>query len=444
MKCARGLEITASDSGSVERFELALWQLQSYFGDPIATIEAALQVDPELVLGHVLRAAALAGLAERRFQEEALASVVAAEAMLARANERERALVASMRLVVDGEWERGCRALDRVLVDHPRDVLALQTAHLFDFYRGDALNLRNRVARVLPAWSPSVPGYSYVLGLYAFGLEESNQYQAAEATGRRALELEQKDPWSIHAVTHVFEMQGRVEEGIEWLTCRELDWAPDNAFAPHNFWHLALFHLDRHRYDACLSLYDARIHPGPPETALQLLDATSLLWRLVLEGVEGGDRARVLADNWAKRMDVERGFYAFNDMHAMMAFVMAGRDAEAAALLGDLEHAAEHARGTNRMMTQTVGLPVCRALIAFGDARYADAIEALLAVRDVASRFGGSHAQRDVLTSTLIEAAIRSGRGALARHVIAERTAEKPASDWLRRLHARASGRRAP
>ncbi len=436
MRCARGLVMTASDGSSVERFERALRQFQTYFGDPIATVEAALQADPELVLGHVLRAAVLAALAERRFQDQARASVVAAEALLPRANDRERALVAS---IVDGEWDRGCRALDHVLVDYPRDALALQTAHLFDFYRGDALNLRNRVARVLPAWSPSVPGYSYVLGMYAFGLEESNQYQAAEATGRRALELEPKDPWAVHAVTHVFEMQGRVAEGVEWLTSREPDWAPDNGFAYHNLWHLALFHLDRQRYDACLSLYDARIHPSPPEAALQLLDATSLLWRLWLEGVDCGARARALADNWAKRLDAERGFYAFNDVHAMMAFVMAGRGAEAAALLGGLEHAAEHVRGINRMMTQTVGLPVCRALIAFGEARHADAIEALLAARDVASRFGGSHAQRDVLTWTLIEAAIRSGRGALARHVIAERAAEKPASAWLWRQHARAA-----
>jgi hypothetical protein len=37
-------------------------------------------------------------------------------------------------------------------------------------------------------------------------------------------------------------------------------------------------------------------------------------------------------------------------------------------------------------------------------------------VRDIAHRFGGSHAQRDVLTLTLIEAAIRSGRRERAEH----------------------------
>src|SRR5690606_16939333 len=141
------------------------------------------------------------------------------------------------------DWGGACAAFDRVLVDHPRDAFALQTAHLFDFYRGDALNLRNRVSRVLPHWTPSVPGYSYVLGMHAFGLEEQNQYPEAESTARRALELQRRDPWSIHAVTHVMEMQGRIDEGIAWLESRERDWAPENAFAPHNYWHLALYYL---------------------------------------------------------------------------------------------------------------------------------------------------------------------------------------------------------
>ena len=124
-------------------------------------------------------------------------------------------MVGAARVLVDGDWTGACKAFDRVLVEYPRDVLALQTAHLFDFYRGDSLNLRNRIARVLPAWNRNVPGYSYVLGMYAFGLEECNQYDEAECTARNALEIEPKDGWAVHAGTHVMEMQGRIDEGIE-------------------------------------------------------------------------------------------------------------------------------------------------------------------------------------------------------------------------------------
>ena len=63
-----------------------------------------------------------------------------------------------------------------------------------------------------------------------------------------ALEIERRDGWAVHAVAHVMEMQGRIDEGARWLAERETDWSPDNGFAFHNWWHLALFHLDAQRY----------------------------------------------------------------------------------------------------------------------------------------------------------------------------------------------------
>jgi tetratricopeptide (TPR) repeat protein len=434
---ARGLEVSCSDRSVLDLYEKALGEFQSYVGDPIATIDTALAKAPDFVLAHIFRATLLMTFAERRFADEARTSVTAAEALVSAALPRERRLLEAARHLVDGDWDAACVAFDRVLVDAPRDAFAIQSAHLMDFFRGDALNLRNRISRVLPHWSPSVPGYSYVLGMHAFGLEECNQYPEAEDAGRRALALQPKDGWAVHAVTHVMEMQGRIDDGIAWLESREADWAPDNGFAFHNYWHLALYYLDRQRHADALTLYDTRAHATPPDFALQLLDATALLWRLHLDGVDLGQRPAIVADNWATRLERERGFYAFNDMHAMMAFTMAGRNAEAKQLLADLEWTAEHGTATNRTMTREVGLPVARAVHAFGAARHADAISHLQPVRDIAHRFGGSHAQRDVLTLTLIEAAIRSGQPALARHYIAERTVHKPSSAWGWRLLAR-------
>ena len=62
-------------------------------------------------------------------------------------------------------------------------------------------------------------------------------------------------------------------------------------------------------------------------------------------------------------------------------------------------------------------------------------------VRNIAHRFGGSHAQRDILDLTLIEAAFRSGDGPLAKALSAERLLVKPASP-LAELFARRAGLR--
>ena len=441
----RDVPFSSSNPAALQLYAKALGEYQSYVGDPIATVDEALKHAPDFIAGHVFRATLLMTMTEQRFVAEARSSVDKATALLPSANTRERALTAAVTNLVSGHWDAACAAFDSVLVDHPRDAFAIQSAHLMDFFRGDSLNLRNRVSRVLPHWTKDVPGYSYVLGMHAFGLEECNQYPEAEETGRRALELERKDGWAVHAVTHVMEMQGRIEDGIQWLESRTGDWAPNNSFAFHNWWHLALFYLDRGAYANVLSLYDSRLHSTPPEFVLQLLDGTSLLWRLHLEGVDIGDRVKVLADNWAGRLDSERGFYAFNDLHAMMAFVLAGRQREAEELLAGMEATAKsESNAINVMMTREIGLPLCRAIRAFGQERYEVASTLIQNVRDVAHRFGGSHAQRDVLTLTLIEAAIRSGQSFLAQHYIAERTVLRAGGNWRPRLLRRASDNTLP
>jgi hypothetical protein len=90
------------------------------------------------------------------------------------------------------------------------------------------------------------------------------------------------------------------------------------------------------------------------------------------------------------------------------------------------------------MMTRDVGLPVCRALQAFGRGNHRAAIEELMPVRQIAHRFGGSHAQRDVLSLTLIEAALRAKDARLARALASERTELKPTSPFNWGLTARA------
>ncbi len=90
------------------------------------------------------------------------------------------------------------------------------------------------------------------------------------------------------------------------------------------------------------------------------------------------------------------------------------------------------------MMSREVGLPVARALAAFGRGRHADALDLLLPVRAGLHRFGGSHAQRDVVQLTLVEAALRAGNAAQARALAAERVDLKRTSPHNWRLAARA------
>lgn len=322
---------------------------------------------------------------------------------------RERLHFAAIRALARGEYDHARHLHDELLAEFPRDALALQLAHAFDYYGGDAHSLRDRVAWVLPAWTAADPGYHALLSMHAFGLEECGEYAIAEDTALRALELNPHDLRAHHAVTHVLEMLGRSDAGMRWMGARSGFWMDDGPAAMHLWWHLALYHLGARRHEHALRLYDARVGVSRGRSISALIDAAALLWRLELMNVDVGMRWAPLAQRWAPH--AADGFCAFNDLHAMMAFVGAGRG-ELAATLIRAQEARIRTGGTNATMTRLVGLPACRALQAYGRGRYAETQGLLARLPPVAHRIGGSLAQRNVIELTCDAAAQRSLRRA--------------------------------
>jgi tetratricopeptide (TPR) repeat protein len=423
MNDSRGLRLSSGTSASHEIYERALAALNVYRGDAVAIIDEALSTDPDFVMGHVLRAEVLITMWERSVLPKVHESLQRLQALHDRSTDRERAHAQAIARWAEGDWDGMRLSFERLLANHPRDLLALQVSHLADFYHGDRDSLRARPERVLPAWSAADPAYGLVLGMQAFGLEECGHYAQAEDTGRRALELQPDDCWAHHAVAHVMEMQARQAEGIAFMQSREAHWAQnDNGFSFHNWWHTALFNLDQGRNAEALALFDRCIRPEPIGVQLMMLDATALLWRMHLNSVETGTRWNELADTYEQ--SDEAGFYVFNDMHAMAAYTATGRTRAAADLLKAVRASAA-GQGTNARMTREVGLPIVQAIDAFGQGRFAETVDLLLPVRYKAHAFGGSHAQRDIIDRTLIEAALRGGDQAMARALTQERTAHK-------------------
>jgi len=196
-------------------------------------------------MGHCLKAALIVSATEKPLETMLRDAVEAGERHAAGATDRERRHLAAARAWLERDFARSIDLYGRIAVDHPRDTVAVQTAHIGHFYLGTPGMLRDHVAQVLHAWDESVPGYAQVLGMYAFGLEETGDYARAEGIGRRAVTLNPTDAWASHAVAHVMEMNARLGEGIAWLEEGSRYWAPDNGFVYHNCWHLALYHLDR-------------------------------------------------------------------------------------------------------------------------------------------------------------------------------------------------------
>ena len=418
-----GFALSGADEMSAEHYEAGLSGFQRFVGDPVAHADAAISRSPGFVMAHVLKGW-LFGLATEPAATAAARDIHATAAALP-ADAREKGHVAALGALVDGHWHRASEILEDLTLDHPRDALALQAGHQIDFFTGNARMLRDRIARAAPEWDDAMPGYHAILSAYAFGLEETGDYARAEAAGRRAVELEPRDGWGQHAVAHVMEMQSRQRDGIAWMRADPDRWSTDSLMKVHNWWHLALFHHDLGDHDEMLALYDGPVEGGTSNFVLNMVDASALLWRLHLRGVDAGQRWTRLAELWAPFATA--GNYAFNDAHAMMAFVGAGRSDLAETLLRAQEEAI--GRGDdNASFTRDVGYPAARAINAFGDGDFATTVRLLKPLRGQAHRFGGSHAQRDVLDLTLIEASLRSGNRPLAMALASERKELRPDS----------------
>jgi tetratricopeptide (TPR) repeat protein len=441
-----GLELTVASPAAAERYDRAIDELLHFRAEVIEEARDAVAEDPEFPMGNALRAYLRLLTTEA---DDAEAARAWWPGFLDRARELRLTPRETGHVEAIGAWLRGDMLgagdiLRQVSQAYPRDALALAVGHQIDFFTADAAALRDRIGATLTAWSEGDPHYGPVLGMYAFGLEESGHYDRSEDLGRQAVELDPKDVWGIHSVVHTYEMQGRFEDGIRYFDDHRDDWSAGNFFNVHNWWHYCLYLLEAGETTRALEIYDAVLHNEQSEgVALEMLDAAALLWRLYLEGVGQTERWAALADAWAPKMDVP--FYSFNDMHAVMSYVGSGRLADAERLIADRERyvAEEHPGVTNHWMTARIGLPVCKALLAFGHERYGDAVELLHPIRYRLREFGGSHAQRDAVQRTLLEAALRAGRLELARALVSERIGLKPHSpyNWLKQASlARALG----
>ena len=420
-KAHSGDVLTGASALAAERYESALEAFYCYAGDPLALLEEALADSPQFVMGHALKA--YLTMIGTNAEAVALGVQALARAKGLPANDRERGHLVALAHLRDGELKAAGRVLEDLAIANPHDGLALQVGHLIDFLVGDSRMLRDRIGRALPSWSPAAPGYHAVLGMHAFGLEESGQYGRADEAARRSLDLNPRNGWSWHAVAHVMEMQNRRRDGVAWFRGDLPAWTGDSFFQVHNWWHLALFHLGLGEVDEVLALYDGPIWGAKSDMAFDMVDAAALLWRLHLSGVELGERWAPLADAYEAKID--KGTYAFDDAHAMMAFVGAGRTEAARALL-DLQRQVLAGDRDNAGFVRDVGLPVMEALHAFGEGRYALTLDRLRDVRSRAARFGGSHAQRDVIDLTIIEAAARNGDLPLRDALLAERANALP------------------
>ena len=396
---ARGCRVSGATPAALEAWERALAASLAWRKGADGHLALALQEAPGFVMAHVLQAWLL--LCGRDPLRVRSARPLLERAAALPANERERMHLGAIAAALADDYEGTKARLGELLLLYPRDALALHVAHAFDYVTGDVERISARVAAVLPAWSGELPGYHAVLAMHAFALEECGEYGHAEQTALAALDMNPFDARAHHVMAHVFEMTERPDAGVAWLNQQSDFWSVDTVVASHCWWHQALFHLTLGQPERALALYQQRVRAARSGDIANLIDASALLWRLELDDGDIASHWAELATAWVPH--IEDAFCSFTDLHAMLAFVGA-RDWEHAQQLEQTLEREQSQPTRHGATTRLVGLPACRALIAFGRGNDTLALTLLASLPAMAHRIGGSHAQRDVLNLTLLRA----------------------------------------
>lgn len=435
----RGLKLTASSQEAVDAFDSAVEEFLAQGRDAGRIATQLESIGPDMILGHCLRGYFMCFAARPKNAEMALDCLAAARELAAGATARERGHVEALAAWCAGDIRRANAAWEAILLEDPHDILAVKLANVMHFYTGDLGAMLHSTARLMPRWSESVPGYGYLLGCRAFAHEENGDPAIGEPLGRRAVELNESDIWAGHAVAHCLETMGRRADGITWITAHADAWSKRGTFANHLWWHRALHYLELERYDEVLAAYDTEFWPKPSEDNIDISNASSILMRLVMLGVDVGERWESVADVAAGR--VAECIRPFNDLHFIMALAMAGRLEEAERMVGNLRDLAETKAGTRFTaadVARDAGLPVAEAIVAHARGEHAKVVETMMEARYDMVPLGGSWAQRDVWVRMLINSAMADGRDDLARALLAERVADQPTSAPSWKLYAEA------
>ncbi|XOV87886.1 MAG: tetratricopeptide repeat protein [Pseudomonadota bacterium] len=388
-----GLSCTTTSAASPALFNDVI---DAYLGSSprvVPLLDNLLASDPEMPLALVLRGYLLKLAADPRLAG-AITQIHARLTQLREVNPREQMHIAAFNRWADGDMIGATEILETLLLTHPKDMLALRVAHYLHFYAGDSGAMQASVARSVSLWRPDERFYGYLLGMYAFGLEEAGDYEAAEARGRTAIDINRGDIWAGHAVTHVFQMQQRFDEGVDWLAALLPAWVETNNFRYHLHWHKALCHIGLGDADTALGIFDEHLEAAlADDFYLDVCNAASLLWRLDLLGVATGERWETLRD--LSRARVRDDELIFSSLHYLMGPVRLGDEEAVQAALGHLAAWAETNTTQGRVCRQ-VGLSLGQAIACLGRGDTQQARDLFMHARDQVYLIGGSHAQRDL------------------------------------------------
>lgn len=421
-----GQEVSGTDE-AVATWNRCVLDLLGMRGDPVTGLDEASASDVEFVMGPVFTGTYRILGAGIPTGKEISTDLRRAHERRADATKQEQAHVAAFETLVLGGFSEAASQWDQIVREHPQDVVAARIAHDIYLHVGNIEDRLPSAESALQAWKTGEPGYGWLLGNYSFALEEAGRYAEAEEAGLAALDENPTDCWALHSLAHVYEHLDAQDTAISLLRSNQNWWSQSDLLAGHIWWHLALRLIESKEYEEVFAIADEQMAGGA--TPFPLADATSLLWRLELDGQDVGGRWHALIERWNGLEQLHTS--AFIDMHAAMAFASSGSAPEADRFWSRIltPHYGHSENG--ELMRGTV-IDLVSTLRAYRSGDAASCEEGFQRIERDLQSIGGSIAQREILTRTRVKNLMESDLEAAVGYLTIL-AANDPTRVWIKR-----------
>ena len=394
-----GLELPSANPLAVAAFDRAQLAFLKYRDGTMGVLDQARRAQPDFVAAHAFSGFLRILQARANMLQLAKQDLSEAQQALERlpSTQVERSLVAGLASASAGDWAAAAGLLEGALDPGRPHPLLVKIVHTLRFMIGDAAGMLALTGQFSGQNLDHVAGYGFVLGCHAFALEENGSFEEAETVAQKALFLEPEDFWGMHALAHVYEATRRTGEGLLWVESGRQQWSGCNNFASHLAWHLALFCIDRGKYDRAVNVFDTDLRPNLTDDFRDFANAVSLLVRLRQMGVDTGSRLDGLYDEAKQRVaDVT---YVFAALHGLPPLLARGDVAAVRDVIVAMQELAS-GNGNQAQVAREVGVPFAEAMleIANGPAKVAGLQE----LAQHLPLLGGSVTQRDMFLRAMI------------------------------------------
>lgn len=329
-----------------------------------------------------------------------------AEETIESCSEREKSLWKigvswSQRCFIDTlkELEAHCRTW-------PTDLVAIKTCEYHYYCNGQQYQSK-RFLDLTQSCMKENEHLAHFLSMHAFAHELCGNYNEAEKTAEKSLDIDSENPWAQHCLSHLYINRGDCDYGVKMLEEFSPAWKRSNRMIEsHNMWHLALLYLEQRDFDKVLETYSRAQWKNDAVTIGEEVDVAALLWRLDMEGYEVNE----LWENLGNAISNIPPFpiIPFINVQLCYALKRANREQELNQALESIQLFVDKLEGANRYVWEEVGLPLLYGSLLYADGEYDDAAHLLEPIIDYVGCVGGSDAQIALFQQTYFKSLVKS------------------------------------